>query len=394
MLNKTATFYRDTWVEVNLDCIYDNVHHLSEHLPSTVNIIAVVKANGYGHGAVNVAKTALSAGADKLAVALLDEAILLRKAGITAPILVMGWIRPEDARVAANFNITLTAFQMEWFCEAAKVLDQTDTLSFHLKFDTGMGRIGLKEKVELEQIVEVIKNDSRFYLDGVFTHFATADEIDRSYFDFQYERFKEMLNWLGTLFFLPKTIHCANSATALRFPNHSFSAVRFGISMYGLSPSQEIKAELPFRLKQAFSLHSRIVHVKKLTAGEKISYGGTYEAKEEEWIGTLPLGYADGWLRKLSGADVLVNGERCKIVGRICMDQCMVRLPYKVAIGAQATLIGTQGNEQIPVDEIAQKLETINYEIPCMISYRVPRMIFREKRIIEVEHYFDNEQPT
>ncbi|MDE3840710.1 alanine racemase [Bacillus methanolicus] len=364
-------FFRDTWAEVDLDKITDNLKAIKEILPSGTEMMAVVKANAYGHGDRQVAETALRAGASYLAVAFLDEAIALRKKGITAPILVLGASRPEDVNLAAEKKITLTVFQEEWLKKAQDILDLNAKLKVHMKLDTGMGRIGIRSKEEIKAVESLIQKDDRFLFEGVYTHFATADHLDHSYFEKQLERFNQMIEWLEVR---PRYVHSSNSAAALRFPAASFNAVRIGITMYGLTPSLEIEPHLPVVLKEAFSLHSKLVHVKKLQKGDKVSYGATYEAAGEEWIGTLPIGYADGWLRKLQGQEVLVEGIRAPIVGRICMDQCMIKLPYYVPPGTTCTLIGRQKEEFISVNEIAQKLETINYEIPCMISARVPRI--------------------
>ncbi|MED0701178.1 MULTISPECIES: alanine racemase [Aeribacillus] len=366
-------YFRDTWAEINLDHIETNIHGLKEHLPNETEIIAVVKANAYGHGDVEVAQAALSAGAAKLAVAFLDEALKLRQAGIKAPILVLGAVRPEDVTVAGENGISVTAYSAEWLESAGKYLGKT-SVNIHLKLDTGMGRIGIRDKKELEQAISLIKGQQLFRLEGIFTHFATADEHDTAYFEQQYERFLELLQIVDTDGLI---IHCANSAATLRFPTKTFNAVRFGISMYGLAPSEFIKSTLPFPLYEAFSLHSKIVHIKKIKKGEKVSYGATYAAKEEEWIGTVPIGYADGWIRKLTGSEVLVDGRRVPIIGRICMDQLMIKLPEKKPVGTKVTLIGSQGNDMISVDEVAKRLETINYEIPCMINWRVPRIYIR-----------------
>lgn len=364
-------FFRDTWAEVDLDCIANNVRKTKNLLPKDVAVIAVVKANGYGHGAVQTAKTALSAGASYLAVAFMDEALALRHKGIDAPILVLGATRSEDVNIAAENHITLTVFQKEWLIQAKEQLKKDARITLHLKIDTGMGRIGVRDKSELEAIEKMITEDLRFDLEGVFTHFATADETDLSYYQKQLDGFKDMITAFKNK---PRMIHASNSAAALRKAGANFNGIRLGISMYGLTPSLEIEGELPFPLCEAFSLRTKIIHVKKLMPGDKVSYGGTYEAKEEEWIGTLPIGYADGWIRKLQNQEVLVNGMRAPIVGRICMDQCMVKLPNKVETGTVVTLIGKDGRERISVNEIANKLETINYEVTCMISNRVPRI--------------------
>ncbi|MDQ1143178.1 alanine racemase [Bacillus sp. SORGH_AS 510] len=382
-MEEQGYFYRDTWAEVDLDYIAENVKSVRSHLPQDVTIIAVVKANAYGHGDVQVAQTALEAGASYLAVAFMDEAIALRNKGIKAPILVLGASRPEDVEVAAKFAITLTVFQKEWVQEARKHLEGNQSISVHIKLDTGMGRIGIRNAEELISIHQLIAEDERFQFEGVYTHFATADELDQTYFQQQLEIFEKMIAALPNR---PKYIHSSNSAAALRFPKAYFNAVRIGIAMYGLTPSLEMEQEIPFTLKEAFSLNSRLVHVKKLEKGDKVSYGATYESEEEEWIGTIPIGYADGWIRRLQGQEVLVAGERSPIVGRICMDQCMIRLPRYLPIGTTVTLIGTQENQFISVNEVAKKLETINYEVPCIIANRVPRLYKKNGKVVDLKN--------
>ncbi|RHW34871.1 alanine racemase [Neobacillus notoginsengisoli] len=382
-MEKQGFFYRDTWAEVDLDAIYQNASAIKRLLPDDVELIAVVKANGYGHGDVEVAETALAAGAGYLAVAFMDEALALRKKGIAAPILVLGATRPEDVHVAARNRITLTAINFEWLEKAASVLGDS-SLRIHIKVDTGMARLGFKGLDELKQAEAFLEQDSRFLLEGIFTHFSTADELESSYFQHQLKEFETLLESLTVR---PKYIHASNSAAGMRFAGARFNAIRLGISMYGLSPSPEIKSSLPVELNEAFSLHSRLVQVKKLHKGEKVSYGATYEASNEEWIGTIPIGYADGWIRKLQGQEVLVNGLRAPIVGRVCMDQCMVRLQEYAPVGTEVTLIGKQGSNFVRIDEIARKLETINYEIPCIISNRVPRLYKKDGKIVGMHNH-------
>ncbi|MCA1061544.1 alanine racemase [Rossellomorea aquimaris] len=376
-------FFRDTWAEINLDHLYENVKNIKGHIPNDVKVFAVVKANAYGHGDVQTSLTALSAGAHGLAVAFLDEAISLRRGGIIAPILVLGATRPKDVKMAADMDISLTVFQQEWLEEAERQLSKGDCLNLHIKCDTGMGRIGVRTIEELKGIEKYILDHPQFEMEGVFTHFATADELNDEYLDEQLVRFEHMLAQLDSL---PAYIHSSNSAATLRKTNTLFNAVRVGIAMYGLTPSIEMKPELPFPLKEVFSLHSTLIHTKELGAFEKVSYGATYQTERAEWIGTIPIGYADGWLRKLQGQDVLVDGKRVPIVGRICMDQCMIRLPESRSTGTRVTLIGSQGEEDITMDEIAQKLDTINYEIPCIISTRVPRIYIRNGEPAEVSN--------
>lgn len=256
-------FFRDTWVEINLDHIDENVRSIKKYISAGTEIIAVVKANGYGHGDFQVAKVALEAGATMVAVSLLDEALSLRRQGITAPIVMLGASRPEDAHIAAENQIVLSVFQKEWLRTAQRYLSETDHLHIQIKIDSGMGRIGIRDKTELKKVESIIKEDPRFVLDGVFTHFSTADELDLTYFYKQMERFQELLNELTEK---PRYIHCGNSAAALRFPNTHMNAVRLGISMYGLTPSPAIEHDLPVPLKESFSLKTKLIHVKKSSA--------------------------------------------------------------------------------------------------------------------------------
>ncbi|MRX72091.1 alanine racemase [Bacillus lacus] len=378
-----AVYYRDTWAEINLDAIEYNIKQMKQHIGTTTGLIAVVKANAYGHGYAQVAEAALKAGADMLAVAFLDEGILLRKAGLTVPILVMGAARPRDIQAAIDYQLTLTVFHRNWLKEAA-AFHRMGKLQFHIKLDTGMGRLGIKSKSELEEVLKDSCSSDFAEAKGIFTHFSTADELDSSYFQEQFGKFETLIKGLQNTGMM---IHCGNSATGLRFPERLFNALRFGISMYGLAPSSEMRGILPFPLKEAFSLHTKAVQVKKMAEGEKVSYGAVYEAEKEVWIATLPIGYADGWIRRLQHSEVLVNGKRAPIVGRICMDQCMIALTEPVPLGTQVTLIGSQGKEVIPVDEVAERLDTINYEITCSISTRVPRVYTRDGKVEEIVNF-------
>ncbi|TQS76417.1 alanine racemase [Ornithinibacillus gellani] len=370
------TLYRGTWVEINLQHIEYNIKQLQKKLPSETEVIAVVKANAYGHGSVPVAKRALRAGAKALAVALLEEAMELREAGITAPILVLGWVAPTFATVAAANQITLTYFQKEWLDELE--LPSGMELPVHMKWDTGMGRIGIRTTDELLTNLTALQQHPSVKLTGVFTHFATADEADLTYYHQQMNRFEALLTVFREQWRKPIAIHTGNSAASIRFPNDMQNYVRFGVSMYGMYPSQVVKKEREIDLKPAFSLHSTLIHVKQVPKGNGISYGKTYATEETEWVGTIPIGYGDGWNRKLQGFYVLVNGEKQSIIGRICMDMLMVRLDHPYAVGTKVTLIGIQEEAEIETDDIATYLDTINYEITCMINQRVPRKYMGE----------------
>lgn len=365
---KPTNFYRPTFAQVDLNSIKMNILNLKKHISHSVDIIAVVKANAYGHGDLEVSKAAVEAGASMLAVATPDEAIRLRANGIESPILVLGASPSSFAPVASEQNITLTVFQREWFLHIPTL---PQTLKVHIKIDTGMGRLGVTTESELGSLIQMIHDRKDVEIDGVFTHFATADEQDDVQFTNQLEKFNTFLQQFKER---PRCIHTANSAASLMYEDSLFDAVRFGISMYGLSPSEYVNSSLPFPLKPAMTLQTEVVHVKKVQAGSPISYGATYIAAEDEWIATLPIGYADGMLRGLSGQEVLIQGKRMPIIGRICMDQCMVRLDGQVPIGEPVKLIGRQGNEQVTIEEWAQKLETISYEVPCVLTNRVPRI--------------------
>ncbi|MCM3045512.1 alanine racemase [Bacillus altitudinis] len=380
----TNAFYRDTWAEIDLTAIKHNVSHMKDHIGQSV-LMAVVKANAYGHGDIEVARAALEAGADLLAVAFLDEAISLRNKGVKAPILVLGAVPSEYVKVAVRYNVIMTAYSIDWLREVVKVMkgQMGQPIRFHLKIDSGMNRLGVKTIEQVSEVKELVHDHSFLQLEGVFTHFATADEKDENYFGMQVDTFKTLLQPLHTDKLL---IHCANSAAGLRFKDTLFNMVRFGISMYGLSPSEEIKDELPFQLEEALSLHTKLAHVKPIQKGESVSYGATYTANQDTWIGTIPIGYADGWIRKLAGTEVLVGGKRRKIAGRVCMDQFMVDLKKDIPAGEPVVLIGTQGEDKISVDEIAKRLETINYEVTCSVGYRVPRVYIEDGERVHVRN--------
>lgn len=364
------TNYRPTKAIIDLQAIRNNVQHLRQHLQQHVEIIAVVKANAYGHGDIEVARAALQTGASMLAVATPDEAVHIRQHFPTTAILVLGATPINFVPYASEYNITLTVFSEDWVEQAAKQ-QITKSLSLHIKIDSGMGRIGVTTQQQLLSLYETIHQTEKFEVDGVFTHFATADEEETAYFDKQVIKFKELVSGLPVK---PRLVHASNTAVALiKEASLQFDAVRYGISLYGLAPSGYVAEQLPFPIEQAFTLETEIVHIKRMKAGESVGYGATYTATEDCYVGTLPIGYADGMIRKLGGQTVLVDGKRCLIIGRICMDQCMILLPEAYNIGEKVTLLGTQGADFISIDEWAERCETINYEVPCIMTARVPR---------------------
>lgn len=365
--------YRNTWVEIDLEAIRNNIVQLQSLLPNNRKVMGVVKADGYGHGSVEVAKVAVEKGIDHLMVAYLEEAITLREHGITVPILVIGRIPPRFVHVAVAHNITLSVYQLAWLEE---VIEQNfpGTLSIHLEFETGFNRTGIQSQADLHKMIQFVKDSAnKIVITGAYTHFATADEIASAHYKRQKSRYEAMLHELESSYDLPIVAHTGNSAAGIQYPKEMRHYTRFGVSLYGLYPSRVIEQLRNVELSQAFSLYSELVEVKRIGPGDYIGYGITYEAEEAEWIGTIPIGYADGWPRALQGFHVLIAGKRHPIVGRICMDMLMVKLDRQYEVGERVTLIGKDGSENIPVDAVANYLKTINYEVPCMITSRVPR---------------------
>ena len=368
---ENKTYYRPTIIKVDLNAIRLNVENLRKYLKPDVQIIAVVKANAYGHGDIQVAKAAIEAGASMLAVATPDEAVHIREHFPTIGILVLGASPISFAPYAAAHNISITVFSAEWV-EQLPQLNTDNQLKLHIKVDSGMGRIGVTDEQQLLSIYDKIQHDGQVVIEGIFTHFATADEEDSAYFEKQLKKFSEMVKLCPTK---PPIVHAANTAAALiKGERCQFDAVRYGISMYGLAPSSYVEEKLPISLERALSFETELVHVKKIQAGDGVGYGASFIATEDCYIGTLPVGYADGVIRKLSGQDVLIDGKRVPIIGRICMDQCMILLPNAYTIGEKVVLIGKQGNDEITLDDWATKLETINYEVPCIFTSRVKRL--------------------
>lgn len=362
-------YFRPTKAVIDLGAIKKNLLAFQKR-SGGAEVIAVVKADAYGHGVLEVAKTAIENGVNLLAVATPDEALFLRNQGIESELLVMGATPSSFIPVAQQQSITVTAVSLEWLTLAAGQLSpDLSALKIHLKVDTGMRRIG----IQLDEVDEALRfiADHDFAFNGIFTHFATADEEDSSLFQEQVQAMKGVLAKVDDPSIM---VHISNSAAAIMHPELSCDAVRVGISLYGIAPSPYVGEEMPFGLHPALALETEIIHVKQVKAGEGLSYGATYRAEQDEWIATLPIGYADGMLRGLQGQDVLVKGQRVPVVGRICMDQCMIRLPEKLPVGEKVQLIGSQGGQRIFVDEWARKLKTIPYEIPCILTKRVPRI--------------------
>ena len=370
---------RPVWAEIDLTAITHNTGILKGLISPDTLLMAVVKANGYGHGAGRVAEAALAAGADCLGVATVEEAGQLSQAGVDAPIHILSEapVNPADSAIIAANGFIATVCRRETadaLSQAAE--DAGREVVVHVKIDTGMNRLGLKgDPAAVAEFFKHLEHLPGIKTEGIFTHFAKADDPDSDFSRLQLNRFLEITEELAKQGLCPKIKHAANSAAIIDFPESHLDMARAGIAIYGLNPSPAFAGRADIR--PALSLKARISFVKDVPAGEGISYGLTYTTQRESRIATLPLGYADGYSRLLSNkTDVLVNGRKARNVGTICMDQLMVDVTglEGVETGTEAVLIGLDGGESITADEIAARLGTINYEVVCMINARVPRV--------------------
>lgn len=372
---------RPTQAEVDLDAIAHNVQALKAMAPQA-RFMAVVKADGYGHGMLPVARAALAAGAAWLGVATVEEAAQLVAAGLSAPILVFGYVPPVMADLVVQHQIRTALFSLEYaraLSEAAQAAGRS--VPVHIKIDTGMTRVGLRrhEAVAFAKAAAALPGID---IEGAFTHMATADEPQNDFASRQLATFDAALADLRSVGIVPRIRHACNSAGIMLHPEGHYDLVRGGIALYGLEPDPAVA--WPADLHPALTWRTRVAMVKTVEAGTPISYGSTYRAAGNERIATLPVGYADGYFRLLSNKGwVLIGGRRCPIVGRVCMDQMMVRLPDEVAAdaGDEAILIGEQGGERILASELARTIGTINYEVTCAISKRVPRLYRKDGRL-------------
>jgi alanine racemase len=339
-------------------------------------LMAVLKADAYGHGAIKVARTALNNGASSCAVASLNEAVRLRDSGIEAPILVLGYTPAWLARDALAHDISLTLYDADLaraFSRAAA--DLHCRARVHIKVDTGMGRLGLLPD-QVIPFVQQIRGLPSLELEGIFTHFSIADEEDLTYTRWQLRRFESVIDQLEQIGVTFRYIHCANSAALLRLPESRKNMVRLGIFMYGLRPSPAV--ELPAGVRPALVWKTSVAQVKMLPPGSYVSYGNRYQTKRVEKIAVIPVGYADGFRRAPTRWEsVLVRGQRAPIVGTVCMDQTMLSVDHiaNVRVGDEVVLIGAQGDDRITAEEVAGWLGTINYEVVSEILARVPRVV-------------------
>ncbi len=355
--------YRKTYATINLDALEHNVRTLYNYHQK--NLIAVIKANAYGHGDIMVARHLESLGITMCAVATLDEAINLRLNGIEMDILCMGYVEAMDVSLAIEHNITLTLVSLNWIQKLQGY--QIDGLRVHLKIDTGMNRLGIKE---IDQVYEALElaDSLKCNVEGIYTHFASSDDPMSPQTAKQYESFNTLLESLHRDF---KWIHSANSGAVVNFPTPNCNAVRIGLSLYGYS-------EYPVDLKPVMTLYASLLDIKSVKAGESVGYGANYIASKDELIGTIGIGYADGIHRDIQGYHCSINGIDCEYVGRICMDLSLIRLDKKYPIG---TLVEIMGDKVNPKD-IATYMGTIVYELLAQLNGRIPRIYLQNNEEI------------
>jgi alanine racemase len=378
-----------TWAEIDLDAIQYNVRAFKRHIDPLAQVIGVVKANAYGHGAAPVAQAAVAAGASMLAVHRVGEGVALRQAWVDAPVLVMGYTPPSGAALAAEWRLTPSVTTLEFAqALAAQASARGRVIPVHVKVDTGMGRYGLlpDEVVEFLRALQGIARQSAggfggIAIEGLFTHFATADWADQTQALAQWQVFNEVRTAVEQAGIRIPLVHAANSAAAMTLPQSHLDAVRPGIGIYGLRPSNEWAP--PFEIRPALALKSMVARVRQLPAGAGIGYGRTHVTQQATTVALLPAGYGDGYHRSLSNKGVvLVRGQRAPVVGRVSMDQIVIDISHipGVKLGDEAVLIGRQGAGHISAEEVAELAGTINYEVTTGLLPRVARVFIQGGR--------------
>ncbi len=366
--------------DINLDAIYNNLKREKAFLKEGTKLMVVIKADGYGHGAVPVAKY-VDEIADAYGVAIAREGAQLRSVGIKKPILVLGWTHRNDNEILIENDITQTVFTYEMACELSKcALSMGKCAKIHIKLDTGMSRIGFSCTKESIDEILAIRELKGVEMTGIFTHFARADEEDREATRLQFKMFNDMVSMLEEKGLYFETKHVANSAGIIDYPEYNMDMVRSGISTYGLYPSGEVNKE-NILLEPAMSIKSCITYIKTLDEGVAVSYGGTFVTKRKTTVATIPVGYGDGYFRALSSKGrVLINGQSAPIIGRVCMDQFMVDITdlKGVTLDSEVTLVGVDKDECITVEEVAGCAGSFNYEFVCMVGKRIPRVYYKD----------------
>jgi len=381
--------FRPTWTEIDLDAIVHNIQEFRRLLSDEVKIMFVLKADAYGHGAMEVAEAAEKGGVDSFAVAFLEEGIELRLAGIKKPILLMGTTPPNQVPQVLDYKLTQTIISRE-IAEAisAEASRREMEVPVHVKVDTGMGRVGVLPE-EAVSFIHDIASLPGIKIEGILTHLASADEEDLTYVREQVKTFDKVVEACEKSGMHIPQVHAANSAGAINVPEARYNLVRLGISLYGQYPSENIKSDCKesgrVKLQPALSFKTRVGFLKEVPPGTCISYGSTFKTSRESLIATIPVGYADGLNRLLSSrGQVLVKGRRAPIVGRVCMDYSMVDVTdiEGVEVGDEVVIYGKQKGEEITVDEVADLLSTISYELLCAVDKRVCRFYIREGEVV------------
>lgn len=382
--------YHRVFAEININHIIDNLTEIRAHVGSNTKVMLVIKADGYGHGAIPIAKALNDEDIDYIGVATIHEAVSLRKEGVGLPILILSYTPVDLYETLINFNLTQTVYQMETVHELSEMAVRLgQKAKVHIKVDTGMNRIGFKPTDESLDNIQAISKMEGIEIEGLFTHFSKADEGVRDFTEGQISKFNAYVERIKGLGINPPLIHYGNSAGMIDFKQAHGDLVRVGIALYGLYPSDFVNHDL-VKLKPSLTLKSHIIHVKDIHQGDKVSYGGHYEATEKRRIATIPVGYGDGYPRALScKGRVLINGQFAPIVGNVCMDQFMVDVTdIGCELNDQVTLIGVDGDQEITVEEIAEFRDTIPYEIICQLGKRIPRVYIRDDEIIQMVDYF------
>lgn len=382
-------YYR-VYADIDMDAIYENVKNAKALLKKDTKMMAIVKADGYGHGAVEVARQ-IDELVDAYGVAILEEGIDLRKAGFTKPILILGYTPKPLYPAMIRYDIATAVFTMEMAKEISDTaVAMHKNANIHIKLDTGMSRIGFSITKESKETIEQIAKLPGIEIKGCFSHFARMDEKDKTKANEQFAKFTKMVNALEEDGVDLGIRHISNSAGIMEAPEVQMDMVRNGICLYGLYPSEEVQKErLP--LKPAMELKAYVSYVKTLEPGVEIGYGGTYTTTKKTRVATIPVGYADGYPRCLSGkGSVLIHGKKAPILGRVCMDQFMVDVTDidNVCIGDRVTLFGKDGDSCITIEEISAMAHSFNYEFVCDIGKRIPRVYYRHGKVIETKDYY------
>lgn len=381
--------FRPVWAEINLDNLVYNIKQIREKAKSK-ELIGVVKADAYGHGAIEVAPILLQNGATRLAVAVLTEGVELRKSGIKCPIMILGLTPETLSDDLIKYDIEPAVSSYEYALTLSNIAQSKGkTIKIHIAIDTGMGRIGFLPSEESVEEIYKISKLANIEIEGLFSHFCTADEADKSYSNMQFEKYNWFYEKLISKNIKINMRDMANSAAIMELPEAHYDGTRPGIILYGYYPSNEVDKN-QLSIKPVMTWKANVVHVKALEKGEYIGYGRKFRTERKSIIATLPIGYADGYTRMMSGkAKVIINGKFAPVVGNICMDQCMIDVTDvgDVNAGDEVILMGSDGSLKFNADDMAAILGTINYEVICMVSKRVPRVYIENGEIIKIKNY-------